>query len=217
MRLRREAGEVVQALLGQILHRGVKCAHRAAQKHLMRQDIMAVGIAAQGADRNDDLFQRVGVAAGDGLQRDQHMGGSEVGVDGLMRGRGMAALPGQRDVELIRRSQQRALADCEMPGGVAGHIVHAVNLIDIPTVHQPLLNHDIATAAAFLGGLEDQHDAAIEIARLRKVLCSTQQHRRMPIMAAGMHFAGGLRGIGQPRRFHDRQRIHIGAQPDGAV
>src|SRR6185437_14279441 len=41
-----------------------------------------------------------------------------------------------------------------------------------------------------------------------------QQHRRMPVMAAGMHAAFILRAIVEAIRLADRQRIHIGAQPD---
>ena len=42
-----------------------------------------------------------------------------------------------------------------------------------------------------------------------------EQHRDMPIMAAGMHDPWILRGTGQPRRLPDRQAIDISAQADG--
>lgn len=35
----------------------------------------------------------------------------------------------------------------------------------------------------------------------------------MPLMTTGMHLAFDFGGIRQPRRFHDRKRIHAGPMP----
>jgi hypothetical protein len=42
----------------------------------------------------------------------------------------------------------------------------------------------------------------------------TQKHRGVTVMAAGMHQARRLGGMGQIGRFLDRQRVHVGAKPD---
>ena len=63
-------------------------------------------------------------------------------------------------------------------------------------------------------GWKIKDDSAVEIAGLRKVLGRTKKHRRMPVMPAGMHLARHGRGIVQPRRLFDRQRVHIGPKPD---
>ncbi len=87
-----------------------------------------------------------------------------------------------------------------------------IDRIHAKPVHDPLFDHDAATAAVFLGRLKHQHGAPREITRLGKVSRRPQQHRRVPVMAAGMHRA---RPLGRPFRacrLVDRQCIHIGTQ-----
>ena len=60
------------------------------------------------------------------------------------------------------------------------------------------------------------HGAA-EIAMLRKIAGGAEQHRGVPVMAAGMHLAGILRGMGEAVLLMDVQGVHIGAKPDGAL
>ena len=100
------------------------------------------------------------------------------------------------------------------PSGNPGAVVHAVDLIDPETVHQPVLDHRRGTRAALFRGLEDHDRVAGEIPRLREIARCPEQHRGMAVMAAGVHLAGRLRGIGQIGFLVDRQRVHIGAQTD---
>jgi hypothetical protein len=90
----------------------------------------------------------------------------------------------------------------------------SVDLLDVPAVHQPVVHHRLAAGTAFLGGLEDDHRRAVEVARLAEILGGAQQHRRMPIVAAGVHAPGSLGGVGQPRVLGHGQGVHIGAQAD---
>ncbi len=92
--------------------------------------------------------------------------------------------------------------------------MHAVDLIDGEAVHQPVLDHRRGAGAALLRGLKDDDRIAGEIPGLREIAGRAQQHRGMPVMAAGMHLARRLGGIRQPGRLLDRQRIHVGAKPD---
>lgn len=92
-----------------------------------------------------------------------------------------------------------------------------IDLVDGKTVHDSLLDHDTRAAAALFGGLEDQRHPPGKIARLTEVFRRPEQHRRMPVMATGVHLARIGRGIVQPGGFRHRQRIHIRTQADGAA
>jgi len=80
----------------------------------------------------------------------------------------------------------------------------------------PVVDHLAAAAAALLGRLEDHDRGAVEIARLGEILRGTEQHRGVAVVAAGVHLAGILRFVRQTGGFLDRQRVHVGAKPDGA-
>ena len=92
--------------------------------------------------------------------------------------------------------------------------MHAEDLFDLEAVHQAVLDHRCGARAALFGGLEDHHRVAGEIAGLGEIARRAEQHRGMAVMAAGVHQAGVLGGIRQIGRFLDRQRVHVGAQPD---
>ena len=98
----------------------------------------------------------------------------------------------------------------------ARHVVHAVDLLDAEAVHHPVLDHGAAAGAALLRRLEDEHRRAGEAARLGQVARRAEQHGGVPVMAAGMHLAGRLRGPGLAALLVDRQRVHVGAQADDA-
>src|SRR5580700_7914457 len=57
---------------------------------------------------------------------------------------------------------------------------------------------------------------AVEIARLSQIAGSAEQHRRVSVMAAGVHPALMRRAVRETVGFEDRQAIHIGPQPDRA-
>ena len=131
-----------------------------------------------------------------------------------MRPRRVAAKPGDLDVDLIGRRHDRAGADGETSRPECPGRLHAVDLLDAETVHQAVLDHRGGARAALFGRLEDHDRIAGEIARLGEIAGGAQQHRGVAVMAAGVHLARGLGGIRQIGRLLDRQRIHVGAQPD---
>ena len=96
----------------------------------------------------------------------------------------------------------------------AGIIVHAVDFLDAEALHQAVLDHRLAAAAALLGRLEDHDRGAGEVARLGEVVRGAEQHRGVAVMAAGVHLAGHRRFVGHVVGLLDRQRVHVGAQPD---
>ena len=103
------------------------------------------------------------------------------------------------------------------PTGRPGIVVHAVDLLDAEALHQAVLHHGLAAGAALLGRLEDHDRGAGEIARLGEIARRAEQHRGVAVMAAGVHLAGHGRLVGQVVRLLDRQRVHVGAQPDDLV
>ena len=84
-------------------------------------------------------------------------------------------------------------------------------------LHQAVLDHRLAAGAALLRRLEDHDRGAGEIAGLGEIARGAEQHRGMAVMAAGMHLAGHGRLVGHVGRLLDRQRVHVGAQPDHLV
>ena len=92
--------------------------------------------------------------------------------------------------------------------------MHAVDLLDAEAVHQPVLDHRGGAGAALFGRLEDHDGVAGEIAGLGEIARRAEQHRGVAVMAAGVHLAGRLGGVRQVGLLLDRQRIHVGAQPD---
>ena len=114
-----------------------------------------------------------------------------------MRFRRVTAPPFNDDLELVGRSKERTRTNGECSSRNAGPVVHAVDLLDIPTVHHAVRAHFATTATAFFGGLEDHNDRAVKIPRLCKVFRSAQEHRGMTIVTTSMHRALGFRRIRQ--------------------
>ncbi|MNT32129.1 hypothetical protein D3C72_1679920 [compost metagenome] len=83
-------------------------------------------------------------------------------------------------------------------------------------VEQTVVDHFAGAAAAFLGRLEDQVHGAVEGLVLRQMARRAEQHRGVAVVAAGVHLAGVLRAVIKGVRFLQRQRVHVGAQADGA-
>ncbi len=92
--------------------------------------------------------------------------------------------------------------------------MHAVDLLDAEPIHEPIVDHRHRARAALLGGLEDDHGLAGEVAGLRQALGRAEQHGGVPVMAASVHFAWNFGAIGEIGLLLDRQRIHVGPEPD---
>ncbi|MFB0490379.1 hypothetical protein ABIE45_002965 [Methylobacterium sp. OAE515] len=96
----------------------------------------------------------------------------------------------------------------------AGLVVQPVDLVAGEALEQPVLQHGPGAAAAFLGRLEHEHRGAVEVAGLGEVAGRADQHRGVPIMAAGVHLAGIGRAVGEVGLLLDGQGVHVGAQAD---
>mgnify|MGYP002621741539 CR=1 FL=1 len=166
-------------------------------------------------DADHHGVQRMGVAAGDGLQRIHDLRGGHHGIHPHMRHRAMRALALHGDLENVEGGHHRPgphghLADIE-----AWPVVHAIDLLDREFLEQPVLDHDAAAAFILLRRLEDEIDRAVEILRLGEVLGGAQQHGGVAVMAAGMHLALMLRLVAEIVLLVHVQRIHVGTQADG--
>ncbi len=94
--------------------------------------------------------------------------------------------------------------------------MHAEHRIAREALEQAVVDHALRSRAAFLGWLEDQVHGPVEGPGLRQITGGRQQHRRMAIMAAGMHLSRMRRTMRELVQFLDRQRVHVGAQTDRA-
>ena len=78
--------------------------------------------------------------------------------------------------------------------------------------HRPGATHDL------LGGLEHEDDAACELVlAAEQRLGHAEQDGRVAVVAAGVHLAGVLAGVGEGVELGHRQRVDVGAQADGAA
>ena len=159
-------------------------------------------------------FQRIDGARDDRLQRRDQLRADQNGIDAFVRTRGVTAQPFDPDVDGIRRRHDRTGPDRERADRDSRTIMHAIDLVDGETVHQPVLDHRGGSRAALFGGLKDHDRIAGEIPRLGQITGGAEQHRGMAVMAAGVHLARRLGCIRKTGLLLDRQRIHVGAKPD---
>jgi hypothetical protein len=216
VRCGKAAADLPDAGFRLLAHTGVQRAHRAGKLRLLGNDIVGEAGIELG-DGDDERGDRIGDARHDRLECRYHLRTDHDGIDRLVRQCGMAAAALDSDDELIGRRHDRARARAEGADRHARKIMHAVDLGNAETLHHAVFHHLVAAAAALFGRLEDDRDIAGEIARLGEILCRTEQHGRVAIMAAGVHLApcGGCPGLAGG--LLDRQRIHVGAKPDHSI
>ena len=175
------------------------------------------GAGVELADRQHGAVDRVDPAGNQGLQGAHHLRAHDDRVDREVRPRGVPAAAGDGDLDHVGGRVHRAGDHRHLAHRQEAVIVGAEHPVAGEAVEQPLLDHYPAAAAALLCGLEDEVHGAVEIARLGEVAGGTEQHRRMPVMAAGVHRPGIDRAVGEVVRLRHRQRIHVGAQADGPL
>ncbi len=128
--------------------------------------------------------------------------------------RGVPAPPLDLDDDGIASGHDRTGPQRERADRNARAVMHAVDLLDAETVHQPVLDHRNRARAALFGRLEDHDRIACEIAGLGEIARRPQQHGGVTVMAAGVHQALRFGSVRQIGRLLDRQRVHIRPQPD---
>ena len=168
----------------------------------------------QRADGHHRHGLRIDVAGDDGLKCHHEAGRRDDRVGRLVRHRAVPADAGQRDGGVIARRHRRPFPERQLTLRQAGHVVHGEDGIAGIPVEQPVLHHAQGAATALFRRLEDEVQHAVEAAGLREAPRRRQQHRGVPVMAAGMHEARPAAAPGRARGLLDGQRIHVGAQAE---
>jgi len=101
-----------------------------------------------------------------------------------------------------------------MPDRHSGPVVHAEDRVHREQLEQAVVDHFPRAATAFLRRLEDQVDGAVEVAMTGQVLGRGEQHRRVAVVAAGMHPAAVHAGVSKRVALRHRQRVDIRTQAD---
>ena len=194
---------------------GGKGARSAADEGLLRDHVIGVAGMDLG-DAEDRRVERSDISRHDGLQRRRDVAGDDHRIDPGFRAGAVRAAAGDGDVEIGAACHHRAGADLKSADRQPRPVVHAKNRIARKALEEPILHHRLAAAEPFFGRLKDQMDSAVEFAALGQVAGGAEQHRGVPVVAAGVHASLMARTIGEIRGFLDRQRIHVSPQTDRA-
>ena len=146
--------------------------------------------------------------------RDQFARG-ENRVGRAVRLRGVAAAAANHDVESVGGRHDRPGTRLRTADGQIRPVMQRVHRIAGEALEQAVLDHRPCTAAAFLGGLEDEVHGAVEAAGARKLACGTEQDCRVPVVSTAVMDAGDRARMGVRALLDERQRIHVGAQSHG--
>ena len=207
-------GDLLHARLDQVEHLDREGAHRALQFAGIGNHVAGLA-AVDHRDRDQAGVGRLLAARQDGLERQHHFAGDRHRVDARVRQCGMATLATHGDLELVARCHGRAGAHGELPDLHAGPVVHAEYCVHRELLEQAVLDHLARAAAALFGRLEDQVHGTVEVAVFRHVLGGRQQHRRVAVVAAGVHLSLVDAGMREGVDLGHGQRVHVGAQADG--
>ena len=73
-----------------------------------------------------------------------------------------------------------------------GNVMHAKYFLDTEAIHQTVPNHCETAAFGLFSGLKDQDHGPVELSVVIQIPRRTQQHCRMAVVTAGMHFPSVL-------------------------
>ena len=208
--------DVAHALLDHVEHLDAEGAHRALQLAVVGHHVGGLAGVDHG-DRDHARIHRLFVATDDGLERLHHLARHQHGVDAVVWQRGVAALAVDGDLELVARGHDGASAQGELPLREARPVVHAVDGLHGELLEQTITNHLARTAAALFCRLEDEVHRAVKVLVLGEVLRRSQQHGHMAVVAASVHLARVLAGVGELVELLHGQRVHVRAQANGFV
>ena len=205
----------MDAPLQRLAHAAVERAHAQVERGGLWNDIVGL-TGMEGADGDHRHLQRVDVARHDALQTHDEGGAGDHRIGRPVRHGAVPADPFEGDANVVRRGHGRAVAQHEPALGLAGHVVHGEDGVAGEALEQAVVHHAPGAAQAFFGRLEDEVERAAEAARFGQLARGGEQHGGVAIVAAGVHQARTLAGMGQAGFFLDRQGVHVGPQPDRA-
>ena len=135
-------------------------------------------------------------------------------VAGLVGGRGVAAVPLDLDLPLVRLPHCRARVNPE-PTGVEGRPhVHPEDAVD--SLQAAVGDHRRGAAGeALLVRLEDEADRTRQrVARLREDARGAEEHGGVGVVSAEVSDAGDGTPVGEVVVLLDREGVHVGAEGD---
>lgn len=115
----------------------------------------------------------------------------------------MAPAPGDSNLEVVLACHESADGGVDVPGGHTGHAVKAEQGIRGEALKQSVGQHGLHPRAMLLAWLEYESDGAVEATLGLKSCCGAENHRHVAIVAASVHPARMLRGVGQSRALID--------------
>ena len=210
-------------LLAHVLVQG---AYRAHHLDLLRDDVGAHA-AVDAADGNDPgLLDQLQVAADDGLQGVDDLGGHDHAVDAHPRGGAVGLDAVYDDLEIVDAGVARSGGVADAAGLVHGADVQGERGVDRRVLQHAFGDHQFGAAllafrGAFLGRLEHElHGAGQIIPHFRQDRGHAHQDGHVAVVAAGVHdrylLAVVLADRGGAERqvvaFGHRQAVHVGAQ-----
>ena len=187
----------------------------ALQDHVTRHHVDGA-VGNELGERNHRVIHRIHAARDQGLHRGDDFGADQQRVAPHVRHRGVMTETANADFEIVFGGHDRALAHGEFAGFDRRKVMNRVNRLDRKTLEQAVVDHRPRTRAVLLGGLEDEYRAAVEIALFREISRGAEQHRGMPVVAAGVHLAVVHGAVIEFVPLVNQQRIHVGAQPERA-
>ena len=121
----------------------------------------------------------------------------------------MSALTRQYNFETICRCHYGPFSYCKCSSFNTGHIVNAIKLINTKSTDKSIIYHSLSSCAPLFSRLENYCCLSIKVSRFAEIFCSTQKHRCMTIMAAGVHYTRYFRFVRDTRLFGDWECIHV--------
>ncbi len=191
---RQTLGQLPHAALDQVQHLDREGAHRTLQHHLFGNHVGGFASVNHG-HADDPGVDGPLVAVDDGLEGLHQLAGGRHGVQALVRHGPVRALALEHDLELVAAGEHRPGGQGHGAGRHARPVVRTEDGVHGAALEQAVPDHFPRAAAAFLGGLEDQVDRALEIAIPRQVPGCGQQHGGVAVVAAGVHLAGVHAGV----------------------
>jgi len=116
----------------------------------------------------------------------------------------VAATARDPDLEVVLPGHQRTGAGADPAGGVPGHVVQPEHRLDREPLEQPVGDHRPGAETVLLGGLEHQVDGAGEASFGRENVSGTEDHRHVPVVAAGVHDPVVARAVRAVAAFGER-------------
>src|SRR6266567_3331051 len=189
--------------------------HRAAQVGAAGDHIERVS-SVDLCDRDDAFLQGMAAPRHQALKAGDDVGRNENGIDGLVRGGGVAAAAQDRDLELVHRRHYRTGHHAHGAGRQVVPQMDPERGVDLGGVERAVGDHRLRAVRDFLGGLKRELHRSAEPQRTEPPR-HLEPDRHVPVVPAGVHLAWMPGAVRDVVRFLDRERVHISADQHAGV